>query len=75
MGEPITIKAILDIYGLSYKKASELTRVPERTIQNWALGYREYTTYMPYLFEAAIQRSLREETTRRRFNAMIGENY
>lgn len=75
MSEPITIKAILDIYGLSYKKASELTHVPERTIQNWALGYREYTTYMPYLFEAAIQRSLREETTRRRFNAMIGENY
>lgn len=75
MSEHITIKAILDIYGLSYKKASELTRVPERTIQNWALGYRKYSTYMPYLFEAAIQRSLNEETTRRRFNAMIGENY
>ena len=75
MAEHISIKAILDIYGLSYKKASELTKVPERTIQNWALGYREYSAYMPYLFEAAIQRSLREETTRRRFNAMIGENY
>ena len=54
-GEPMTIREIRSITGLSQAKFAEKYEIPKRTLEKWEQGEHEAPLYLVKLLERAVK--------------------